>query len=554
MAVNPEDGSMSGSWGKPDIDTGPGSDRGGGLGPSRRQFLGRFLVVGAAAAMMPPLLSACAGSSGGTTTAGGKPQRGGTLTFARNSDTSSVDPAAVGDNESIWVVSTLFDRLYQSSPRGDGTSLPSLATGHSVSADKLTWTFPLRTGVTFSDGTPMTSADVKYSIDRCTKSDENGYINVAIDSVTTPDPHTVVIKTKYQTELLGIVSYFANGVLPNNLQGKDTEAFFKAPIGTGPFVMTTWDVGRQMILKRNPHYWQAGLPYLDQVIFTVVADDNSRILQLRGGQADVIESPPWSQFSTIKGERGVSVKTFPSTIVDFLSLNERVPQLADVNVRNAISLAIDRGALVRVALFGNGTPGGSIFPPTWPFADPSIQAPAQDLAAAKAAIAKSKYPSGFSMTYSVDGGDTVQGAVAQLIQTDLSKVGIKVSIKQYDSNTLETLVGKGDFDTFQDLLSLDIMDPFENVPYLVDPSVGGDGEYADYNDPQVIAWANEAAATSDPTVIKNSYYQIQQRIQRDSPFIPLFYVPYAYGVTDKVQDLVVPPTGDYRLESAWLAG
>lgn len=532
------------------------SDGGGpGTGPSRREFLGRILASGASLALMPPLLAACGGSSTSSPrSSGGKPRKGGSLTFARNSDTSSVDPAAVGDNESIWVVSTLFDRLYQSSPKGDGTSLPSLATGHTLSADKLTWTFPLRAGVKFSDGTPMTSADVKYSIDRCTKSDENGYMNVSIDSVTTPDPQTVVIRTKYQTELLGIVSYFANGVLPKDLRGRSAKAFFKAPVGTGPFAMTTWDIGRKMILKRNPHYWRVGLPYLDQVTFTVVADDNSRILQLRGGQADVIESPPWSQFSTIKAERGVSVMTFPSTIVDFLSLNQRVAQLADVDVRNAMSLAINRDDLVKVALFGNGQPGGSIFPPTWPYADTSIKAPAQDVKAAQAAIARSKYPNGFTMTYSVDGGDTVQGAVAQLVQTNLAKIGIKVRIKQYDSNTLETLVAKGSFDVYQDLLSLDVMDPFENVPYLVDPSVGGDGAWANYKDPQVIAWANKAAETADPAVAKTAYYQIQQRIQRDSPFIPLFYVPYAYGVTDNVHDLVVPPTGDYRLENAWLAG
>lgn len=528
------------------------------LGISRRRFLSGSLAAGGLLLAGPGLLAACAGSSGSPTAgrssggSAGTPRPGGKATFARTADALSVDPVAVGDNESIWLVSNLYDRLYQSA--ADGTTVPCLATGHSLGADKLTWTFTLRSGVQFSDGSPLTAADVKYSIDRCTKSDENGYMNEAIGSVSAPDDATVVIKTKYPTELLGVVSYFANGIIPNNLAGKSAKEFFKAPVGTGAFTMTSWSVGQQMVLSRNPHYWRSGLPYLDQITLVTVADDNTRMLQLRGGQADVIEAPPWSQLKSLKSERGVEVHQFNSTIVDFLSLNQRMAQLKDVNVRNAISLAIDRDAIVKVALFGNGQAAGSIFAPTWPDYDASLAAPKRDVAGAKAALSKSGYPNGFTVKHSIDGGDTVQAAVAQLVQSNLADIGVKVSIQRYDSNTLETLVGNGQFEMYHDMLSLDVMDPFENVPYAVDPSVGGDGAAAAYNDPQVIAWSTQAAHTTDAAVQKSAYTNIQQRIAQTSPFVTLYYIPYVYATATRLQGFTVPPTGDYRLENAWVTG
>ncbi|MBN9618708.1 MAG: ABC transporter substrate-binding protein, partial [Actinobacteria bacterium] len=362
-----------------------------------------------------------------------------------------------------------------------------------------------------------------------------------------------VIHTHYPTELLGVVSFYGNGVLPKNLGGKSAKAFFDQPVGTGPFRMASWNLGQQMTLRRNDYYWRPGKPYLDEVDLTVVASDNTRMLQLRGSQADIVEAPPWAQLSSLKDEGGLSIQLFPSTIVDFLSLNERYKPLNDPLVRTAMSQAIDRQAIVKVALFGYGQAAGSVFAPSWPAYDASLTAPVRDLAAARATLARSSFTKSFSVTHSIDGGDTVQSTVAQLIQNNLADIGIKVKIQQYDSNTLETLVGDHEFELYHDLLSLDVMDPVENVPSLVDPSTGGDGEWAGFHDKQVLAWCNEAQHTTDAAVQTAAYQNIQRRIRELNQFIPLYYVPYAYATSTRLQGLVVPPTGDYRLEEAWLA-
>jgi peptide/nickel transport system substrate-binding protein len=523
---------------------------------TRRRFLGRSLAHGAALIASPLALSACAGAVGAPGASGGPagpPRRGGHATFARLDDVISVDPVAVADNESIWTVSTLFARLYRSSATGDGRSDPCLATGHSLSADGLTWRFSLRQGLRFSDGSPLTADDVKFSIDRNTASAANGYMNAAIASVAAPDTHTVEIRTHYPTDLLGVVSFYGNGVVPRGLGGRSANAFFARPVTTGPFTMTSWTVGQQMVLARNPHYWQAGKPYLEGITFTVVPDDNSRMLQLRGQQADIVEQVPFSQISSVRAEPGLRVVLASSTRLDFLILNQRYAPLADVDVRHAMSSAIDRDSIVKLGLFGYGRALGSMFAPTWPDYERSLTPPTRDVAVARRLLKRSSHPDGFRVKYSIDTGDATQATAAQIIESNLSDIGIEVAIEEFDPNALFNLITQETFQMAQTDLSLDVMDPFENVPYLIDPHLsGGLGPSADLDDPVVLAWDRRAQHSTRSAAIRDAYAHVQTRLRQISPFIPLYSQPYAYGTVDRLHGFVVPPTGDYRLEDAWL--
>ena len=201
----------------------------------------------------------------------------------------------VFDNESIWIFEQIFQTLYTVTPNGKGVQ-PMLATGYTVSADKKTYTFTLRSGVKFSTGQPMTSADVKFSIDQASAAAKGwGYINTAIKSVEAPTPSTVVVNLKYPwAPLLADLSLFSNGIVPANYGGKTETQFYNAPVGTGPFKWDYWHKGSALKLVRNPNYWEKGKPYLNSVTWTDVPSDNTRELQLKGGQAQVDEFPAWS--------------------------------------------------------------------------------------------------------------------------------------------------------------------------------------------------------------------------------------------------------------------
>ena len=353
------------------------------------------------------VLAGC-GSGSSTTSSGasGAPVRGGNLVIARTADSQSMNNTTVFDNESIWVFEQLFQPLYTVSNNGKSV-IPMLATGYTVSANKEAYTFTLRKGVKFSTGKLMTSADVKFSIDQARAAAQGwGYIDTAIKSVDAPTPSTVVINLKFPwAPLLADLSLFANDIVPAHYGGQTEAQFYTHPVGTGPFKWDYWHKGSALKLVRNTNYWQPGKPYLNSVTWTDTPNDNTRELQIKGGQSQVDEFPAWSTVSSLKSTSSVTMDLFNSTRTDYILFNEKRKPFQDVHVRRAISLAIDRKALVKAVLFGNGTPANSFMPPQVPFyqkATPGLQ---DNLTQAKAEMAKSSVPKGFSTTLLVPSGN-----------------------------------------------------------------------------------------------------------------------------------------------------
>src|SRR3954453_6983487 len=308
-------------------------------------------------------------SSGGSpATKEGTPKQGGSLTIARIEDSQSFDKTSVFQNESIWLAEQIMESLYTVGQDGK-TLKPWLATSYTKSPDGLTYTFKLRPGVKFSDAKAMPSADVKFSIEDAKAQKKGwGYIDAPIKTVTAPDPETVVFKLKYKwAPFVADIALFSNGVIPKDFGGKSRADFYKEPVGTGPFMWDNRVVGKTVTFKRNPNYWQKGKPYLDKVTWSYVTDDNTRELQLRGNQVQVDEFPPFNAIANLQNTPDVKMGLFPSTRTDYLVMNHNYKPLADEHVRRAISYAIDRQAIVKSVLFGNGQAANSFLPPQVPF-------------------------------------------------------------------------------------------------------------------------------------------------------------------------------------------
>ena len=348
------------------------------LGAARRPTLRRPHVIIAALSVAALSLAACGGSDSGGSNAsgGGGTTKGGDLVLVRPSDSTDMNNTMVFDNDSIWVFQQMLESLYQVTE--DGTDVePLLVEKDELSDDQKTLTITLKDGITFSNGDEMTSEDVKFSLDKA-RSTKGGweFLDVAIDSVEAPDPKTVVITTKYPwAPLKADLANFNNAILPKDYAGKSSEEFYKAPIGTGPFKWDHWDRGSELKLVKNKDYWD-GEPSLDSVTWKVVGDDNARALQLQGGQAQINQSPPYSTLDQLKAQQGIKVELFPSTKTDYIMMNENEKPYDDVHVRRAISYAIDREAIVKTVLFGNGTVGNSLLMPTVPYYDKEAGGPA----------------------------------------------------------------------------------------------------------------------------------------------------------------------------------
>ena len=494
------------------------------------------------------------GSSGGTGGSASGPVHGGNLTFAAVQDAQSMNATTVFDNNSIWIFEQIFQTLYTVTNDGK-TVIPQLATSYKVSADKKTYTFTLRHGVKFSTGKPMTSADVKFSLDQNTKASQGwGFINTAIKSVSAPSPDTVAVHLKYPwAPLLADLSIFANGIVPANYGGETEAQFYTHPVGTGPFKWDYWHKGSALRLVRNPLYWEKGKPYLNSITWTDVPNDNTRQLQLKGGQAQIDQFPAWSTVASLKAAQGVNMHLFNSTQTNYMAFNELRKPFQDVHVRRAISLAINRNALVKAVLFGNGKPANSLFPPQVPFyqaATPGLQ---YNLAAAKQEMAKSSVPHGFSTTIVIPAGNSDYLTISTIVQSELKPLGIKVKIQQLDPNTENTQTQSLKYDTTLTLWTMDIADPDELATFAVDPKSGAKSFFTTYNNPQVIKDTHAAQRTLSTAQRQQYYNFVQSQSAKDAFMAFLYYSPYPYATTSNVHGFFVTPLGNMHMENVWLS-
>jgi peptide/nickel transport system substrate-binding protein len=500
------------------------------------------------------VLTGCAGGgAGGGASAGSSPTPGGNLVIARAGDALSMNPTTTFDNNSIYVMEQMMEPLFMVSPDGKSVQ-PWLASSYTMSPDKLTYTIKLRSGVKFSNGQPLTAADVKFSLDQNTKTGNQGwgYINSAINTVTAVNPSTVQIKLKYAwAPLLADLSLFSNSIVPNNYGGKTEAAFYNAPIGTGPFIWNTWKKGQYIKVLKNSTYWQPGKPYLNSVTWQNVPDANTRALQLQGGQIDINAAPDWSSFATLKNTPNINTYAFPSTELDYIALNEKRTPFNDVHIRRAISYALDRQAMVKAVLYGNGTAANSLLSPGTPYYDKNAGGLTYNVAKAKAELAQSSKPNGFTTSLLIASGDPNQAAVAQIMQSELKAIGITLNITQMDPTANHQARLAGNFDMAYSLWTMDIPDPDEWTSWATNPSGGARSAFTSYNNPKVIALNQQAQRETDPTKRASLYAQLQQLTGQDAFLAYLYYAPYAYATTSSVHGFQVTPLGNSHLENVY---
>jgi len=509
--------------------------------------VGRALLSGAALALCTGL-AACGGTASGGTT-----HSGGTLTIGQVASPDTLDAPNSQSAEAAQVLSLITDTLYQLNPADGGQTLvPGLATGYSLSNGNRTWTFHLRHGVRFSDGQPMTSTDVKFSLLNAKKGAAQGPVDGAIATVTTPDPYDVSITTtRPDAALLSTVSYYSNGVIPHNFAGETANAFWKRPIGTGPFAFANWDYGVSLTLTRNRHYWQSGLPHLSSVVFKPVAEDASRIAGLRAGTLDAIESPPLSEVPALKQDAGVQIMVVPGAQDDSLYINASSGPLSNLTVRRAISLAINRRQIAQGLLFGVGLPASAPLPLNEPLFGPRPAVTQTDTARAKQLLASTPYAHGFSMTLITAAGNALASSIGQVLQQELAPLHIRLTVAPTDQSAAIADLQKGSYQ------AMFVPDTSGQIDPDVEAVVTSQNEPAELkatlNFPQMSKLALQAEQEFDKITRERLYERyLQLYVQQYDP-IPVIYEPQVVAVSNRVKNFRFVQ-GGYVLTAATVSG
>ncbi len=357
------------------------------------------------------------------------PVKGGTLMVCQPAEPPGLDPTA-GTEAAIDRV--VYANIYEGLVKVDssGVFLPGLANGWNISADGLVYTFNLRKGVVFHNGEAFDATVAKWNLERAAKP-ENGNIHPeyfnGIESIATPDNHTLVIRLKEVDALF--IAHMAEGdavMLPM----KGYEDAKSNPIGTGPFKFVKWVRGDRVEMARFDGYWNPFLPYLDRVTFRFISDPAAQIAALKAGDIDVIGyiAAPESAMMLAKDKR---FKVYAGTTTGevIMSTNNKAAPFDNLLVRRAMAHAIDRQAVVDLVMFGYGTPIGSHWSPSTPYYEDLTGRFPYDPEKARALLKEAGYPDGFSATIKLPAIYSYSRRAGEVIADMLSKVGIDLTIE-----------------------------------------------------------------------------------------------------------------------------
>ena len=511
----------------------PGEDRPGLLGArvSRRTVL-RALMVSAFAGGSSSLIAACSGGQTSPSSAvaakpasqapGASPaaagtqvtqvKEGGTLRYGLSSDPPSLDPHVDTGYASQLVKGTIYSLLVRPDPKMQ--IVPDLAESWETPDDK-TYVFHLRKNVKWHDGSEFTSADVKATIERIQDPKTGAYARgdlLVIDKIDTPDALTVKFTLKnpdapFLAVLAGSNSLIASKALLD--KGADLK---NQIVGTGPFKMGDYQPGVHEKLVRNENYYIPGRVHLDGITFTPYPDDTSRVTALRTGAVDIIDYVPWKDMSTIEADKKLALYSDKEGAMMFLVMRVDKPPLNNPKVRQAISYAIDRKAVLDTVFFGRGRVLGGLPTPQWMF---TYSPDRQDVYTlnpekSKQLLAEAGYPNGFKIELLSTSTYAMHKDTAEIVQAGLKNVGIDVSLDLTDWATTVARRAKGDFQLHVNGAGVELADPAYLNQYF--SSTGPYFSWTGFSDKQVDDLLARGQATSNVDQRKQIYRDLEQRL------------------------------------------
>ncbi len=493
---------------------------------------------------------------------------GGVLVFARSGDSVGLDPARETDGESFYASHQIFDTLVEFKP-GTTEVIPALATDWMISSDGLTYTFTLRKGVKFHDGTDFNADAVVFSYMR--QLDENneyyeygpwkywGYMDMSsiIETITAVDEYTVEFKLKKIEApfIANLAMDFAAVVSPTAYMA-DPEGFATNPVGTGAFKFVSWTKDSDIVLERNEDYWQP--VYLDRVILKVIPDATARWLALQKGEVDLIDFPASDDLPAMTENPNINLIQQAGLNVGYLALNTLKKPYDDKRVRQAMNYAINRDEIIKAVYGSAGQPAKNPLPPTmWAYND-SIQPYPYDIAEAKALLEEAGYPDGFktelwampvARPYNPDARK-----IAEIMQAQLAKIDVEVEIISYEWGTYLDKTDNGEHQAAMLGWTGDNGDPdnFLFVLLSIPAAEVPAGNIAFWKNEEFNDLIVEAKQTADQATRARLYMKAQEIFHEEAPWVTIAHSVVTVPASIAVKDFVIYPTGLRVFKHVWL--
>jgi peptide/nickel transport system substrate-binding protein len=500
---------------------------------SVKQVVGVLLAMGLA-------LGLSAGCGKGKTTSSGGSK---TINISLHQDPPKLDPMTSGSFVDRIVFQSLYDKLVDLDHKGN--IVPMLAEKWEISPDGLHYTFHLRKGVKFHDGTEFNAEAVKFNLERDMQKGSGRKNELsAVKEVKVIDPSTVeIVLSKPFAPFLNQLTDRAGMMVSPAAVKKYGDKYQNNPVGTGPFKFKERSKGNKIVLVKNPDYWQKGLPKADTIVYKIMNDANVALVNLKSGQLDMTNRFPLNEIKNYKSNDKITVVKEVSPGFKGIVLNLKDPVLQDKRVRQAINKAIDRDTIVKVALFGEARAARSGLAPTsWAYDESLDKSLPVDVEGAKKLLSEAGKGSGFALTIVTD-TDPVSQQVSQLLQKQLKAVNIELTIQKMDYGSMLDRTEKGDY-------QMALMgwsgrtDPDGNFRNWVYSDAVYN--YMKYSNPKVDALLDQGLATVDQNARKQIYGEMMKILDDELPYLYLYHENNTFGMVKALKGFETVPDGMIR--------
>ncbi|KAA2244254.1 ABC transporter substrate-binding protein [Salinarimonas soli] len=471
--------------------------------------------------------------------AGARPALAQALQVAVDASPAGLDPHIITAFASFQIVNgTIYESL--TSVDKDLRVVPGLAESWAVSPDGKTYTFKLRSGVTFHNGAPMQAADVVASLERVRSKDIASPLAsrlAAVDAITAADDATVTLTLKEPSApLLAGLSSIA--VVPRGFLA-DKDGLQRQPVGTGPFKFKEWQPNGFIDLTRHEGYWTKGEPKVESVRFNIVPESATRQVGVASGQYAILPNIDAATALQLKGRPNVQLAQTLELAYSLIGFNTSKPPFDNAKVRQAVSFALNRKEIIDAALFGSGVPGGPISPALTAWAVNVDRFPCYktDPAKAKALIAEAGVPAPIKATMLVLPRQDIKD-MAQVVQQQLKSVGIDLELKIPELGQFIQDWRNSNFDVFAST-NAGAVDP-DDYLYRTFRS-GGSTNVFKYANPEVDKLLDEGRVSTQPEARKAAYDRVQTILACDGPAAFLAYGQLFSAVRNGVKEFEIMP-------------
>ncbi|MCC3454592.1 ABC transporter substrate-binding protein [Microcoleus sp. PH2017_08_TRC_O_A] len=500
----------------------------------------------------------------------------GALVYGAGGPPVNLEPGNVTDGNSVIAIDQIYNRLTDSKP-GTVELAPSLATEWSSSTDGKTWTFKLRSGVKFHDGTDFDADAVKFNVDRWWDAkNPHGYRDSGktyqiwkdffagfkgdkaslVKDVTVVDKSTIrfVLNRPFAAFPAAIGSGYFGIASPAAV--KKAGAKYGTPgslaVGTGPFVFKEWISGDRIILEKNPNYWKAGTPKVNQLVIRFVDDPAARLAQLRAGQLDFTVDLTPDQLKEVQADANLETVLRPSFNVGYLALNPGYAPLAKSEVRRAIAQTINKQAIVKAFWGELGKYDSQFIPPSLNWAESDkVKDYEFNPQQAKAMLAKAGYPNGFDldlwyMPVSRPYFPTPK-PIAEAFAADLSAIGIRVKLltKDWSAYLADRLKPPG-FQAFMMGWTGDYGDP-DNF-YYPHFGPGSTADLGNWKNPKVLELLDRGRASGDKAARGKIYAEVSEILHGEAVRLPIVHSQPLLGKRKNIKGWIPSPLGSESFE------